>query len=37
MLVGLAHPLAPGGDFPLTLRFEKAGDLTVRVRVAVRD
>jgi copper(I)-binding protein len=37
MLVGLAHPLASGSDFPLTLRFEKAGELTVRVRVAERD
>jgi copper(I)-binding protein len=37
MLVGLAHPLASGSDFPLTLRFEKAGELTVQVRVAERD
>ena len=33
MLIGLKHPLAPGDRFPLTLRFEKAGERTVQVRV----
>ena len=33
MLMGLARPLAAGETFPLTLRFEKAGEQTVRVTV----
>ena len=36
MLVGLAKPLAAGSTFPLTLRFEKAGDITVQVKVATQ-
>jgi periplasmic copper chaperone A len=33
MLIGLKHPLARGDSFPLTLRFEKAGEQTVSVHV----
>jgi periplasmic copper chaperone A len=33
MLVGLKHPLKQGESFPLTLSFEKAGNLQVMVRV----
>ena len=33
MLTGLATPLAEGDRFPLTLRFEHAGDLNVEVEV----
>lgn len=33
MLMGLKAPLQEGGHFPLTLRFEKAGDITVDVSV----
>jgi periplasmic copper chaperone A len=33
MLIGLKHPLARGDSFPLTLRFEKAGEQTVEVHV----
>jgi periplasmic copper chaperone A len=33
MLMGLKAPLKAGDSFPLTLRFEKAGELTVQVRV----
>ena len=33
MLMGLAAPLAAGDRFPLTLRFEHAGDLDVEVEV----
>ena len=38
MLMGLAQPLVAGETFPLTLRFEKAGELgiTVVVRAAAR-
>ena len=34
MLTGLAHPLAKGDSFPLTLSFAKAPALTVTVAVA---
>ena len=34
MLMGLAQPLKTGSSFPLTLRFEKTGDVTVQVKVA---
>ena len=34
MLIGLKHPLKQGDSFPLTLSFEKAGDIEVTVRVA---
>ncbi len=34
MLFGLKGRLKPGGSFPLTLLFEKAGAVTVEVRVA---
>lgn len=33
MLVGLKAPLAAGETFPLTLRFEKAGDVTVQMQI----
>lgn len=33
MLVGLRGPLAPGSSIELTLRFERAGDVTVSVPV----
>lgn len=33
MLTGLAAPLAIGAEFPLTLRFAKAGPRTVKVEV----
>ena len=33
MLAGLREPLVQGGEFPLTLRFEHAGEMTIRVRV----
>ncbi len=34
MLIGLKQPLAKGQSFPLTLSFEKAGDVEVAVSVA---
>ena len=34
MLFGLADGLEPGSRFPLTLLFEKAGPVTVEVRIA---
>ena len=34
MFMGLAQPLQNGSSFPLTLRFEKAGNVTVQVLVA---
>ena len=34
MLIGLHAPLQRGGRFPLTLSFEKAGAVTVSVRIA---
>lgn len=34
MLVGLKQPLLTGQHFPLTLRFQKAGDITVSVAVS---
>jgi copper(I)-binding protein len=33
MLIGLKHPLKEGDSFPLTLSFEKAGDVQVMVDV----
>ncbi|HZF81803.1 MAG TPA: copper chaperone PCu(A)C [Rubrivivax sp.] len=36
MFVGLAQPLKSGSRFPLTLRFEKAGAITVQVKVAAQ-
>ena len=36
MFVGLAQPLKTGSRFPLTLRFEKAGAITVQVKVAAQ-
>jgi copper(I)-binding protein len=33
MLMGLSQPLTPGARFPLTLVFERAGELTVEVEV----
>jgi copper(I)-binding protein len=33
MLVGLKAPLKKGDSFPLTLKFEKAGEVTVQVNV----
>jgi len=33
MLIGLKKPLAAGETFPLTLTFEKAGNISVTVRV----
>ena len=35
MLIGLKQPLAQGEAFPLTLTFEKAGDIEVTAKVAV--
>lgn len=37
MLVGLKSPLKIGDSFPMTLRFEKAGEVTVRVAVRAAD
>lgn len=34
MLMGLKGPLKPGFEFPLTLTFEKVGEITVEVKVA---
>jgi hypothetical protein len=36
MFIGLKAPLANGSSFPLTLRFEKAGDVTVQMQVKPR-
>ncbi|MES2713295.1 MAG: hypothetical protein V4653_17080 [Pseudomonadota bacterium] len=33
MLIGLSAPLAVGGSVPLTLRFARAGEVTVELRV----
>ena len=33
MLMGLKAPLKAGSSFPLTLKFEKAGEVTVRLKV----
>lgn len=33
MFVGLKGPLAPGDKFPVTLGFEKAGDVTIEMHV----
>lgn len=37
MLLGLAAPLAEGESFPLTLRFERAGELQVQTSVVAPD
>jgi periplasmic copper chaperone A len=37
MVVGLSQPLAAGTDFPLTLRFQEAGAVTVQVHVRERE
>ncbi len=34
MFIGLKEPLKVGASFPLTLRFEKAGEVKVRMKVA---
>jgi len=34
MLEGLSQPLRQGQSFPLTLKFQHAGDITVQVAVA---
>ena len=36
MFTGLKQPLNAGDSFPLTLRFEKAGDVTVQVKVSTQ-
>jgi copper(I)-binding protein len=36
MFMGLSQPLKAGANFPLTLRFEKAGEVKVVVQVAVQ-
>jgi copper(I)-binding protein len=36
MFIGLKQPLAAGSKLPVTLRFEKAGELTVEFDVAAR-
>lgn len=36
MFIGLAQPLKEGQSVPLTLRFEKAGELQVQMQVAAR-
>ncbi|GAB4541994.1 MAG: hypothetical protein Kow0063_33410 [Anaerolineae bacterium] len=33
MLIGVTQPLSPGDSLPITLRFEKAGEMTVDVEV----
>jgi hypothetical protein len=33
MLMGLKEPLAEGGQVPLTLTFEQAGDTTVEAEI----
>lgn len=33
MFMGLKQPLAPGSRFPLKLKFEKAGEVTVEIKV----
>jgi len=37
MLIGLKKPLAPGDSVPLTLKFEKAGDVSLTVPVKAMD
>lgn len=37
MLIGLQKPLAAGQTFPLTLKFEKAGEVPVQVTVRGKD
>lgn len=37
MLIGLKQPLIAGQTFPLTLRFEKAGEIPVQVTVRGKD
>jgi copper(I)-binding protein len=36
MFLGLKQPLAAGSKLPVTLKFEKAGDVTVQFEVSVR-
>ena len=36
MFTGLKQPLKAGESFPLTLRFEKAGEVTVQVKVSAQ-
>lgn len=36
MLMGLKAPLAPGATFPITLKFEQAGEVQVQAKVAPR-
>jgi copper(I)-binding protein len=33
MLIGVSQALAPGDRLPLTLRFEKSGEMTMDVEV----
>lgn len=37
MLMGVQAPPGPGSEFPMTLRFERAGDITIAVRVRSPD
>jgi periplasmic copper chaperone A len=37
MLLGLVRPLQSGAQFPLTLRFQHAGEVTVQVHVGARE
>ena len=37
MLVGLHAPLSVGGDVPLTLRFDRGGELTIPMRIVSID
>ena len=37
MLIGLKKPMAAGQTFPLTLRFEKAGETSIQVTVRGKD
>lgn len=37
MLIGLKQPLTAGQIFPLTLRFEKAGEISIQVKVRGKD
>jgi hypothetical protein len=36
MFIGLNQPLQEGASFPLTLRFEKAGEVTVDMKVTMK-
>lgn len=37
MLIGLANPLKAGEEFPMTLTFERAGDIEVIIKVEDRE